>query len=94
MSLLTRLVAPLEDEEKLPVHQFMAALAEYKRGAVTGAQLATAFDLTPEEATALQNFLSNLDSDTINRALIHDVLMLGEYGLYTLNQVKSRLGVD
>ena len=93
MSLLTRLVSPLDDEGKLPVHQFMAALAEYKRGAITGAQLIIAFDLSTEEATSLQTFLDNLDGDTVNRALIHDVLMLGEAGYYTINQIKARLQV-
>jgi hypothetical protein len=93
MSLLTRLIDPAEGEEKLPVHQFMAGLAEYKRGAITGPQLVEAFNLSGAEATQLQNFLDNLDGDAIDRALIHDVLLLGETGLYSAAQVVSRLGV-
>ncbi len=91
MSLLTRLVAPLEEEIKLPVHQFMAGLAEYKRGEITGSALIIAFNLSVPEAAQLQAFLTNLDNDTINRAVIHDVLMLGEAGYYTLSQVQNRL---
>jgi hypothetical protein len=94
MSLLTRLIDPLEGEEKLPVHQFMAALAEYKRGAVTGAQVVSAFNLSGSEATALQEFLTNLDSDAINRAMIHDILMLGEDGQYPIATVRTRLGLS
>lgn len=91
MSLLDRLLN-LEDP-KIPVHQFSAAMGEYKRGAVTGGQVAAAFDLTAEEITQLQNWLANVDADTINRTMVHDVLLLGEVGLYTKQQVKDRLGV-
>lgn len=93
MSLLTRLLEPQPGEQKIPVHQFMAALAEYKRGAVTGAQVVAKFNLDAGETTQLQNWLDNLDGDTINRQLIHDVLMLGETGLYSQAQVVARLGV-
>jgi len=93
MSLLTRLIEPAVGEEKIPVHQFMAALAEYKRGAVTGAQVVSAFGLSAQETTALQSFLNNLDGNSINRAMLHDVLMLAEAGLYPLSKVRSRLGV-
>jgi len=95
MSLLTRLIDPdLEaGEEKIPAHQFMAALAEYKRGAITGQQVVGAFDLSGAEATSLQSWLANLDTDVINRQLIHDVLLLGEAGLYPMPMVQNRLGV-
>lgn len=91
MGLLQRLLGT--EEEKLPAHQFMAALAEYKRGAITGQNVVDAFDLDVDEAIALQGFLDNLDSDAIGRQLIHDVLLLGETGHYTEAQVKSRLGI-
>lgn len=93
MSLLTRLLTPAPGEQKIAVHQFMAALAEYKRGAVTGAQVVAAFNLDATETTQLQNWLDNLNTDAINRQLIHDVLLLGETGLYTQAQVIARLGV-
>lgn len=93
MTLLTRLLGSNPAEDKLPVHEFMAALAEYKRGAVTGPQVVTAFGLSAQEATAPQTFLNNLDGNSIDRAMIHDVLLLGEGGYYTEAQVKARLGV-
>ena len=93
MSLLTRLISPQPGETKLPVHQFMAALAEYKRGAITGSQVIMAFNLVGSETAALQDFLDNLDSDAIDRSKLHDVLLLGETGLYDLNKIKSELGV-
>lgn len=92
MAILPRLLGT--EEPKITVHQFMAALAEYKRGAVTGQQIVTAFSLTSSEATALQQWLSNLDSDEIDRTLIHDVLLLGETGLYSNTQVRNRLGIS
>lgn len=91
MTLLDRLIG-IEDP-KLPVHQFMSALAEYKRGAVTGVQVVSAFGLDAAETTSLQDFLDNLDANSIDRAMIHDVLILAEGGQYTKSQVQSRLGV-
>lgn len=93
MSLLTRLVRPLEGEVKLPVHQFMSALAEFKRpdGLMTGARFVTAFNLSPAEVTQLQNFLNNIDNDIISREEIHDVLMLAERGIYSTQEVQDRL---
>ena len=93
MSLLTRLIDPADDEDKIAVHQFMAGLAEYKRGSITKADLVTAFNLSASEATALDEFLANLDADTIDRAKIHDVLFLGEAGLYSSAKVKTELGI-
>ncbi len=92
MALIDRVLGT--EEPKIPVHQFMAALAEYKRGAISGAQIVSTFGLSGPEATALQQFLINLDGDTINRAMIHDILLLGETGLYTKTNVMSRLGLS
>ena len=91
MSLLDRLLG--NEDPKLPVHQFMAALAEYKRGAITKQNVIDAFLLSVPEGTSLQTFLTKLDSDTIDRAFIHDVLLLGEAGYYTKSQVQTRLGL-
>lgn len=91
MALLDRLIGT--EEPKIPVHQFMAALAEYKRSALTGAQIVSAFGLSAGETTALQSFLDNLDGATIDRGLVHDVLLLAENGYYTKSVVQSRLGV-
>jgi hypothetical protein len=90
MALIDRVLG--QEEPKLPVHQFMAALAEYKRGAITGAQVVSAFNLSQAETTQLQSFLSRLDSNNLSREMIHDILMLGEYGLYNRSFVLSRLG--
>lgn len=95
MSLLTRLISPSEGEVKIPVHQFMSALAEYKRpgSGLTRAHIVAGFNLSTQEETQLDTFLSNLDTDAIDRTLIHDVLMLGETGHYDLDRVKTRLGI-
>lgn len=91
MGLLQRLLGT--EEPKLAVHQFMAGLAEFKRGAVTKQNIIDAFGLSVDESNQLQTFLDNIDTDVISRDLIHDVLLLGETGKYTENQVKSRLGL-
>lgn len=93
MPLLQRLISPAANEEKISVHQFMAALAEYARGAVTGMQVANSFNLTSGEVTSLQEWLDNIDTSAINRNLIHDVLMLGEDGRYSESTVKNRLQI-
>lgn len=91
MGLLQRILGT--EKEKIPEHQFMAALAEHKRGAITQQNIVDAFGLSPIEETQLQSFLNNLDTSTIDRTLIHDVLMLGCRGYYTEAQVKTRLGI-
>lgn len=93
MGLLTRLVAPLPGEAKLPVHQFMAALSEFKRGApnVTLQSIVTGFGLSAGEATELQTFLSNLLLGLIDAQQLHEVLLMGEMGLYTVSDCSSRL---
>ncbi len=93
MTLLTRLISQSNIEDKLPVHTFMAALAEYKRGVITQQNIIDAFGLDSAEGIQLQNFLDNLDGNTIDRTLIHDVLLLGEAGHYNESKAKSRLGI-
>ena len=97
MSLLTRLVAPLEGETKLPVHQFTAGIAEYRRGEMSGAEMASRFGLSPTEITALNNWLAAIDSGGQSaievRTETEDVLMLGESGIYSLAEVQTRLGL-
>lgn len=93
MALLDRLQGGSETEAKIPVHAFMAALAEYKRGSVTGAQIISAFNLSAGEQSSLQEFLDNLDSTTIDRAKIHDVLILLEGEFYTIAKAKTELGI-
>jgi len=91
MSLLDRLLGT--EDPSLPVHQFMAALGEYKRGAVTKTDVVNAFSLSAGEATSLQSFLNELDASMIDRSKIHDVLLLGEANLYTKTKVKAELGI-
>lgn len=97
MTLLTRLIAPQElgggvTEVKLPVHQFLAALAEVRRGEVTRAQLIAGFSLDASEEEQLDTFISRMAADSISREEVHDVLMLAENGFRTPAQVLTRLG--
>ena len=97
MSLVTRLVAPLEGEDKLPVHQFTAGIAEVRRGEISGAEMASRFGLSAGEITALNNWFSAMDAGgqtpTEIRTETEDVLMLGERGYYSLAEVNTRLGL-
>jgi hypothetical protein len=98
MSLLTRLIDPDEQagEEKIPIHQFTAAIAEYARGApgVTVAALVAAFDLSAsEEAALVAWYTAEIATGNLSRELVHDALLLGEGGQYTINQVKTRLNL-
>lgn len=86
---------------KLPMHQFAAALAEYARGRLTRAQLATAFDLQGSEATQATALADAMDakSGTTNKMLysqeIADVAYFAEQpelGIYaTKAAIKTRL---
>ena len=93
MGLLTRLTVPLEGEEKIAAHQFMALVAEYQRGvaSVTRDFIASTFDITGAELTELDSVLTEIVSRRTNRALLHDVLLVGEYGIYNLQKVSNRI---
>ena len=94
MSLVTRLVAPLEGEDKLPVHQFTAAIAEYKRDELLGADLVSKFNLSGDEITTLQQWQTVIDaSGDANtwRAVLEDVFILGESDHYSMTEVEGRL---
>jgi hypothetical protein len=93
MSLLSRLVDPAPGEEQIPVHQFMAAVAELKRAApgVSIASIVTAFSLTPGEQTELEGLVNSAYLDKIDGNMLHDVLLLGEGGQYSLAACQSRL---
>lgn len=95
MSLLTRLVAPAAGEVQIPIHQFQAALRELKRGApgVTVTTIGDAFALSAGERTELQTLVDSQYLDLIDAELLHDVLLLGERGQYTLQAVQDRLTV-
>ncbi len=91
MVLLDRLLG--NEEPKLPVHQFMAGLAEYKRGApgVTLAALSTALNLSAPEQADLAVIANLFATDVIDRDTIHDVLLLGEIGTYTPQNCLDRI---
>lgn len=84
MSLYTRLAAPAEGEEKIPIHQFMAALAEGGRGEVTRAAVIATFNIEPADEPALDFLFDKMIGWTTDksrfefRQVIHDVLLLAE----------------
>ena len=92
MSLLTRLIDPLDGEEKIPVHQFTAGLAEVFRGQITRSQFIAGFGIKPDEEAQLDSFISHLAGSTLTREEVHDVLLLAENGFRTPSQVLTRLG--
>lgn len=105
MSLLDRMVG--DEQPKMPTHQFMAALAEFGRGAFSRVQVTNAFQtdpnflVQPSELNQLDDFLDQMDPAMVPleadrlafRMAVHDVLMLGEQGSYTKVQVKNRLNI-
>lgn len=98
MSLLTRLTVPLEGEEKIPAHQFVAAIYEFKRGApgVNAARIQQEFNLSAQELAELTAwYTANIAPSTppIPRDLLHDILLLVEKGHYSVDQARVRLNI-
>lgn len=97
MSLLSRLVSPDKNagEIKLPVHQFTMAIAEYKRGVLSGANLITKFGLDAAETITLQQWQTVIDVSGEPagawRAQLEDIFGLGETGYYSMAEVEARL---
>jgi len=87
--LVERLIGSSDTLVKLPVHQFIGAIAENKRGILTAAQVTAMFNLDAGEQADVVTILAG----SATREIMHDVLMLGERGLYTQAQVETRLGL-
>ena len=106
MGLYERLMGLDDLAPRVPVHQFTATLAEFGRGAITGAQARAAISaasgapLTPEEeteATTLLGTVTGTLAAKLARAKeIDDVLILAHQRTPPYNTpalVKTRLGV-
>jgi len=96
MSLISRLIGSDSTEEKLPVHQFIASMAEGRRGEATKVQIVTFWNLTSAEEAQMDQIWANLHgtgTKSINREELHDVLMLSERGIRNEAQVMTRLGL-
>ena len=89
MSVIDRLYG--DEDPKIPIHTFMAVLAEVKRGKVTQAQAKVALSLTDSEATAIAAWFTRMSGDLLSREELHDILILGEAKIYTKQQVINRL---
>jgi hypothetical protein len=97
MGLLNRLTGA--EQPKLPVHQFQAALFEWELGAVTRADVITAFGITVPEETELDWLKARyLDAVTNGKRdefkqVVDNVLLLAEQSLFYTNQseVQTRL---
>jgi len=86
MALYERLVLPSAADPKIPVHQFMAAVAEAVRGQVTRAQIIAAFGLRVEDETDLDFLITKVGTLVVAEKfeftrVLHDILLLAETGL-------------
>jgi hypothetical protein len=79
-----------EPADKIAIHGFVAIVFEVQRGKVTGAEAATLFDLTQEQATQVQTFISYVQAapDKLGfMRIFKDCAYLAELGLaYTTQQ--------
>lgn len=78
MGLLERLKG--DEEPKLPSHQFAAALEEWRAGAMTRAQVITAFSISVGEENALDAIKDRLDDliSPLKFETLHNVMLLAE----------------
>lgn len=89
MGLLDRLAG--SEEPKIAVHTFMALLAEFKRGHITGQQAIQYLELSDSEVQEAQALIARINAGAVDRADIHDVLLLLETGAYTKSIAQNRL---
>lgn len=94
MSLLTRLLDPLEEEERIPYHEFVAGIREFQRGEVTQQQFFTFYGLSPAEETALQAwYVAQIVSGNLTTEEVEDILRLRGSGAYSVATATARLGL-
>jgi len=94
MGLYERLMG--DEQPKIPVHQFTAAVAEKKRLKITTQQVIDAFGLSAGEQTEVATLFTAVDGVLLTREMVIDVLNLAERklaGYTTAALVKTRLGV-
>jgi hypothetical protein len=83
-------------EPKLPVHQFTAAMGEVRRGKVSPATVAAAFQLDAAEQAETGTLSARFnDAPPLTSVELHEVLCLAEQGRAygTVATLKTRLGV-
>ncbi len=84
MSLYDRLVG---SDDGIPVHQFMAAIAERERGELTRQDIIDMFGIETGDLVELDDILDKDDSLTADRSfefgrMLHDSLLLSESRLF------------
>jgi hypothetical protein len=84
------------EDPRIPVHAFMAVVAEFKRGRLTQPQAVALLGLSAPEQTEAAALITRVTNNLLTAIEIHDVLLLaeGRYAGYdTVALVKTRLGV-
>ena len=94
-----------DGRSKLPVHQFQAIAAEWRRGSMTGAQAATALGLNANEQAEAQAIVNTVPTGTTTanrldrlekQQAIDQVLLIAEMRIAPLDTpqaVRTRLGI-
>ena len=75
----------------IPVHAYLAHLAEVVRGSVTSGDFSTYWNLDATEQANMTTMFNRIQADTIQRELVDDVLTLYEAGVYDQATALTRL---
>lgn len=85
---------------KIPIHQFSAAIREYMRGRMTRAEIISAFNLLADDTPGLDAFLTRIDGATAAQKIaigsaIDDICMLceGRHKYGTETEWNTRVGL-
>lgn len=86
MGLYEKLVGSDPQDVSIPVHQFMAAVAERDRGVLNRQDLIDTFNIETADLEELDTILDKADSLAADRQfefgrMLHDILLLSEAGL-------------
>lgn len=86
MGLYEKLVGSDPQDVSIPVHQFMAAVAERDRGVLDRQDLIDTFNIETADLEELDTILDKADSLAADRQfefgrMLHDILLLSEAGL-------------
>lgn len=95
MALINRLIGQgmAEGEEGIPIHQAVSGLAEYQRDHLTYDAFVSMFEATAVEKVSLTAWMAK-QTGKVDYAEIENILILGESGHYTIDEVKDRLGIN
>lgn len=92
-TLVQRIVKPLDSQERIPVHAFIASSREFRRGSFSLRKLESSFKLSPAEQADVVSIGKKIDAGDYDLIEVWMWLLLGQSGYMTVAETIRILGL-